>query len=98
MTARSKTLLCNCNRTMTVDAKALAAALKLDGMPGVATELCRKHVSSFEAAVRSGEDVVVACTQEAPLFSELHKALQATSEIRLVNIRETAGWSREGGR
>ena len=96
MTARSKTLLCNCNRTMTVDAKALAGALKLDGVPAVATELCRKHVSSFESAVKSGEDVLVACTQEAPLFSELQKALQATGEIRFVNIRETAGWSKEG--
>jgi ferredoxin len=81
---------------MTVDAKAVAGALKRDAAPAVATELCRKHVSSFEAAVKSGEDVVIACTQEAPLFSELHKELQGTGEIRFVNIRETAGWSEQG--
>ena len=81
---------------MTVDAKAVAGALKRDTVPAVATELCRKHVSSFEAASKSGEDVLVACTQEAPLFSELHKELHGTGEIRFVNIRETAGWSEEG--
>jgi ferredoxin len=81
---------------MTVDAKALGGALKCDATPGVATELCRKHVSSFEAAVKSGDHVTIACTQEAPLFSELHKKLRATGEIRFVNIRETAGWSEQG--
>ena len=96
MTQRSKTLLCNCNRTMSVDAKAIAGALKLEATPGVASELCRRHVSAFEAAIKSGEDVLVACTQEAATFGELHKELKATGEIRFVNIRETAGWSAQG--
>lgn len=95
MTGRSKTLLCNCNRTMPLDAKAIRGALGLDAAPNVASELCRRHVSAFEAAAKSGDDVLVACTQEAPLFTELHKALDATGEIRFVNIRETAGWSDE---
>ena len=95
MTTRFKALLCNCNRTMTVDAKALAGALDLEAVPLVATQLCRKQVSTFEAAVKSGDDVLVACTQEAPLFSELHKGLQASGEIRFVNIRENAGWSHD---
>lgn len=96
MTGRFKTLLCNCNRTMTLDAKAMGAALGLDQAPGVASELCRRHVSAFEAAVKSGADVLVTCTQEAPLFTELSRALEATGEIRCVNIRENAGWSDEG--
>ena len=93
MTGRSKTLLCNCNRTMSVDAKALAGALGLEGVPNVASELCRRHVSAFEAVVKAGDDVLVACTQEAATFTELHKTLQAAGEIKFVNIRETAGWS-----
>ena len=48
--------------------------------------------------MKSGEDTLVACTQEAPLFSELHKELQASGTIRFVNIRETAGWSDDGAR
>jgi ferredoxin len=83
---------------MSLDAKTLAAALKLEAVPAVSSELCRRHVSAFEGAVKSGEDVLVACTQEAPLFSELHKEMQATGEIRFVNIRETAGWSEQGER
>src|SRR6266545_4594479 len=95
-TSRCKLLLCNCNRTMTVDAKTIADALELETRPAVATELCRGSVSSFEAAMKAGDDTLVACTQEAPLFSELHKALKATGEIRFVNIRENAGWSEDG--
>lgn len=90
-----KLLLCNCNRTMTLDGKAVAAALKLDTAPRVNSELCRKHVGSFESAVKSGDELVIACTQEAPLFTALHAELKGNGEIRFVNIRETAGWSAE---
>lgn len=93
-----KLLLCNCNRTMTLDGKAVAAALKLDAAPHVNSELCRKHIASFEAAVKTGDDLVIACTQEAPLFTALHGEFKGEGEIRFVNIRETAGWSAESGK
>ena len=89
-------LICNCNRTMPLDGKAVARALKVDAPFSVNTELCRKHLSTFEAAVKNGNDLVVACTQEAPLFSELHGELKGSGSIQFVNIRETAGWSAEG--
>ncbi|MDP2239270.1 MAG: 4Fe-4S binding protein [Burkholderiales bacterium] len=93
-----KLLLCNCNRTMTLDGKVVAAALKLDAAPHINSELCRKHIASFEAAVKTGDDLVIACTQEAPLFTELHAEFKGEGEIRFVNIRETAGWSTESGK
>jgi ferredoxin len=83
---------------MKVDAKAIAGGLGLEAVPPVATELCRRHVSSFEAAIKSGAGTLVACTQEAALFTELHEASGASGEIRFVNIRESAGWSAEGDR
>ena len=92
---RRKLLLCNCNRTMPLDGKTVAGALALEAVPHVASELCRRHVAAFEAAAKSGDELLVACTQEAPLFQELHDEFKATGEIRFVNIRETAGWSRE---
>jgi len=92
---RRKLLLCNCNRTMPLDGKTVAGALALEAVPHVASELCRRHVAAFEAAAKSGDELLVACTQEAPLFRELHDEFKATGEIRFVNIRETAGWSRE---
>src|SRR3970040_354828 len=92
---RRKLLLCNCNRTMPLDGKAVAGALALDAVPRVASALCRRHAADFEAAAKSGDDLLVACTQEAPLFQELHDEFKATGEIGFVNIREAAGWSRE---
>ena len=86
--------LCNCNRTMALDAKALAQALKLDASIPVHTELCRREVGAFRETLTRG-DCVVACTQEAPLFAELAEQDGAKHELKFVNIRETAGWSRE---
>jgi ferredoxin len=92
---RRKLLLCNCNRTMPLDGKTIAGALALDAVPHVESELCRRHVAAFEAAAKNGDDLLVACTQEAPLFRELHEEFKAAGAISFVNIRETAGWSRE---
>lgn len=92
---KNKLLLCNCNRTMPLDSKAVARTLGIDPVPHVQTELCRRHLAAFEAAAKSGEDLLVGCTQEAPLFTELHGEFQAAGSIKFVNIRETAGWSDE---
>jgi ferredoxin len=89
-----KWLICNCNKTMPLDGKALGGAFKQDALY-VHSELCRRHIAAFEAAAKSGDDLVVACTQEAPLFSELHDEWKAHGDIQFVNIRETAGWSSE---
>lgn len=91
-----KLLLCNCNRTMPLDGKALAQALEVGSALHVNSELCRQHLASFEAAAKSGEEMVVACTQEATFFTELHGELKGKGGLRFVNIRETAGWSAEG--
>ncbi|MBS1218491.1 MAG: 4Fe-4S dicluster protein [Proteobacteria bacterium] len=93
---RHKILLCDCNRTMQIDAKAIAGALDIGNLPRVQSELCRRHLAAFEAAVNSGDDLLVACTQEAPLFAELHAELKGKGAIQFVNVRETAGWSAVG--
>ena len=96
MALEDRTLkLCNCNKTMALDAKALAGALGLKQPVRIHTELCRKEVASFQEALRD-DACVVACTQEAPLFSELAEAAKATTDLKFVNIRESAGWSKEG--
>src|SRR5712691_2058448 len=87
--------ICNCNKTMALDARALAGALKLKHPIQIHTELCRKEVGSFEQALKD-EACVVACTQEAPLFSELAQAANAATDLKFINIREHAGWSKEG--
>jgi ferredoxin len=85
----SQKLVCNCNSTMPLDAKAL-------GVP-VHHSLCRQEVGSFLKALDGTDSLVIACTQEAALFSELadqaDKSLVAP--LRFVNIREVAGWTQE---
>jgi ferredoxin len=58
--------------------------------------LCRREAGAFQKAIQSGQEVVVACTQEKRLFSELASQTEgATSPIKFVNIREAGGWSSE---
>jgi ferredoxin len=90
MSLESKTLkVCSCNRTIALDAKALASALKTEPLQ-LHHQLCRSDAGAFQAALGGGADVLVACTQEAALFSEI-----AQKPIRFVNIRELGGWSAE---
>ncbi|TFV87734.1 4Fe-4S dicluster domain-containing protein [Oxalobacteraceae bacterium OM1] len=86
--------VCNCNRTMPLDPAAGAAlGTALGGEPlKVASQLCRREVGSYLDSIDGVDPVVVACTQEAPLFSELAEQKQSVAPIRFVNIRETGGW------
>ena len=61
--------------------------------------LCRREAGAFQQAVMSGDDVVVACTQEKRLFTDLAEQTEgARSVIRFVNIRETGGWGKDGAK
>jgi heterodisulfide reductase subunit A-like polyferredoxin len=91
MSLESKTLkVCSCNRTVPIDAKALAAALKTGEPLKVHDQLCRNDAGAFQAALGAGDETIVACTQEAALFGELSE-----KPIKFVNVRELAGWSKE---
>ena len=58
--------------------------------------LCRREAAAFQKAVQSGDDLIVACTQEKRLFAEVSEQTErATSVIKFVNIRETGGWSKD---
>src|SRR5256886_1725195 len=88
MSLAGKTLkVCSCNRTVGIDAKALAAALKSSEPLVVHEQLCRKDAAAFQAALGDSE-VIVACTQEAALFGELAER----ADLKFVNVREQAGW------
>jgi len=89
--------LCNCNKTMPLNAAGLQSALGLDGPPQIHTELCRREIASFQAGLKQ-DACVVACTQEAPLFGEVAEAAGAHAALRFVNIRESAGWSKEAAK
>ncbi|MBC7436234.1 MAG: 4Fe-4S binding protein [Bdellovibrionales bacterium] len=88
------TLICDCNQTMPLQPKLLGAALVEELT--LHSTLCRREAGAFQKAIQSGDDVIVACTQEKKLFTEIAgQTEQATSVIKFVNIRETGGWSRD---
>ena len=88
--------LCDCNRTVALNAGDLARTLKLGATPTIHHELCRHEVRHFRSALEAGGEVVVSCTQEAALFQELAEQAGHDEALRFINIREMAGWSREG--
>ncbi|MFN3571715.1 MAG: 4Fe-4S binding protein, partial [Polaromonas sp.] len=88
------TLICDCNQTMPLQPQALGAAL--NESLTLHSALCRREAGAFQKAVQSGDDVVVACTQEKRLFAEVAQQTEGvTSVIKFVNIRETGGWSKD---
>ncbi|HYR35089.1 MAG TPA: 4Fe-4S binding protein [Burkholderiales bacterium] len=92
MSLEGKTLkVCSCNRTVGIDAKALAAALKSSAPLVLHESLCRKDAAAFQSALGDAE-VIVACTQEAALFGELAEQAGGRAELKFVNVREYAGW------
>lgn len=84
-------LICSCEGTMPLAPEALGAA----GKP--AHQLCRAQLGRFQEALGEFATLTVACTQEAPLFDEVAREAGYEGTLRFVNIRETAGWSAEGG-
>ena len=85
-------LLCSCEDTMPIDASAVRKACRGAAVAS-GRQLCRAELDRFRAALKSGASVTVACTQEAPLFAET----AGDQPVSFVNIRETAGWSKDAG-
>lgn len=91
---KPRALICNCEKTMALDGKAIGEAIGV-GELKVHTHLCRRELSSFEKEIACEEQLIVACTQEAPLFQEVIDESSQNGEscqARYVNIRERAGW------
>jgi len=94
---------------MTLDGATLRQTLaatpgaSTDGLDTVHTVLCRRDAGAFLGAATEssarGDPLLVACTQERRLFLDLDAAREPgrveQRPIRFVNIRETAGWSRD---
>ena len=64
-------------------------------MSSKAVSFAAPSSNAFVKAAADGEPIVVACTQEAPLFEEAASAIKDSGAMTFVNIRETAGWSKD---
>jgi ferredoxin len=84
---------------MPLDGAALSAACNAacnaEGTATVHSQLCRAQVERFETRLAAGESLLVACTQEAPLFGEIAAEKTPDADLAFTNIRERAGWSDE---
>ncbi len=83
-------LICSCDDTMPLDERAVKRACR-GAEVKAAHQLCRLELETFRKAASAEGPLTVACTQEAPLFSEVAE----DADLRFVNIRETAGWSKD---
>jgi ferredoxin len=97
MAERPRILICSCEDTMRLDADSVRRGC---GGASVTTaqHLCRAEIERFRTAAATGEPLIVGCTQEAPLFSELAGEMKAPAPLTFVNLRETAGWSDQGAK
>lgn len=92
---QKKILVCSCEATMALDGDGLA---KLMGDTNATTfsHLCRSQLPEFEKTAKSTDGLIVACTQEAPIFIESVADLEKNGPaLGFCNIREKAGWCRE---
>lgn len=92
-------LVCDCEKSMPLEGGALSAVCRKAGGDGddlqVGTQLCRAQLGNYETMLGGDGGLVVACTQEAPLFAEVADEAGSARDITFANIREKAGWSRE---
>lgn len=69
------------------------------GCPGArlvrGRQLCRAELERIKA-LDTAADVVIGCTQEAPLFEEVAEEAGLRGRIAFANLRETGGWSLDG--
>ena len=98
MAERPRTILiCSCEDTMPLDSAAARRVCRgADVIEG--RQLCRAELDRFRKAATATEAITVACTQEAPLFSEIASEIEGGAAPTFVNIRETGGWSKDAAK
>src|SRR5690349_21293914 len=90
--AERSIFICSCEDTMPLDADAVRRGCRGANVK-TARHLCRAEVDTFRDLAAKDEPLIVGCTQEVPLFSEVADELERGAPLTFVNVRETAGWS-----
>lgn len=87
-----RTMVCSCEDTMPLDTASIARGLG-DVSLSCHRHLCRSEIDRFGDAAAQPGRLLVACTQEEPVFRETAALNEAAADLRFTNIREHAGWS-----
>ena len=95
----NKILICNCEKTMKIDGDGLSKACSSDTVCNVYNNLCGSELNvvldQLKETQNSNKNLLIACTQEQKTFDELAEENNFESP-KTFNIRELAGWSKEG--
>ncbi|MGB6558036.1 MAG: 4Fe-4S binding protein [Pseudolabrys sp.] len=86
-------LICSCEDTVPLDGEKVRRACR-DSVVIEGRQFCRAELDRVRKAAAGGAPVVIACTQEAPLFNEVAEEGGADAPT-FVNIRETGGWAKD---
>jgi len=86
-------VLCDCDATMRLDSGALGKACAAAEPASINRRLCRVQLENLLREAKTGAPLLVACTQEEPLFAEA--LAESGVAARFTNIRERALWSKE---
>jgi len=89
-------LICSCEDTVPLDVDTVRRVCR-DSVVIEGRQFCRAELERVRKASASGEPITVTCTQESPLFAEVASETEGAGTLTFVNIRETAGWSRDAG-
>src|SRR6187397_2731533 len=89
-------LICSCEDTVPLDGEKVRRACR-DSVVIEGRQFCRAELDRVRKAAAGGEPIVIACTQEAPLFNEVAEESGADAPI-FVNIRETGGWAKDANK
>ena len=89
-------LICSCEDTMPLDGEKVRRACR-DSVVIEGRQFCRAELDRVRKAVAGSESIVIACTQEAPLFSEVAEESDAGAPT-FVNIRESGGWAKDAAK
>src|SRR5260370_28712447 len=81
-------IICSCEDTMPLDAGAVRRGCRGKEVTS-ARQLCRSELDRFRALAGGAAPLTVACTQEAPLFSQVAAENGRTNSIGYANLLET---------
>ena len=87
-------VICSCEDTMLLDADAVRRGCRGTDVT-TARQLCGSELDRFRSLAATAGSLTVGCAQEAALFSDVVAQSGREGPISYVNLRETAGWSRD---